>query len=732
MNQPVRPLPFATLSEPAAVECSPLCNPQSPGAPPEEVTPNFDDLLDSEIQDEAAAEVEEPKTADPWTLYAFAATSVQILIDLPLVPVSGEGGTHPPGQGTEAEPAELTGTDLSNLDTDEKPALNLVQLVRPVQQNVPPPSLPAELAPLKTEQIAQKPSESGKKSSGIPAAQESSMLRSSEKQEKTAEKQFFSLTAEESGATSFDTTVAVRAANQFRDPTPRRDQEFNSFSHVDTIQPEWSSFDGISDSVEIQTPKHVESTEVLQAIRTHVELLKTSNQQKLDVVLRPDAQTEIRLQVEKVNGEILLQAKAITERALDQALHKQEKQTKPAEEDATIRVETKRLDSVMNLVGELVLGRNRLIKIGTQLEQNHESDPQVRVLSETLAQLNLVTTDLQLAVMKTRMLPIKKVFAKLPRMVRDLSQKLNKQVRLEMRGEETELDKSVADEIGDPLVHLVRNAIDHGIETPAERQAKGKPGEGQLTIAASQEGNSIVIRINDDGRGIPVDKIKAKALAKGLISEAELATMEHREVLNLIFLPGFSTAEQVTDVSGRGVGMDVVRTNIRKINGSVDLESEPGKGSQIIIKLPLTIAIIQALMVEVEQSIFAIPLSTVIEAVRILRSDIKTINGREVLHLRDRVLPLIRLAQEFDIASNSDRERFYVVVAALGDRRVGVVVDELRSQEEVVIKSIWDYLETVKGVSGATITGEGKVVLILDTAELVQNARAWHTNGVPA
>lgn len=429
-------------------------------------------------------------------------------------------------------------------------------------------------------------------------------------------------------------------------------------------------------------------------------------------------------------GEILLQAKAITERALDQALQKQEKQPKPAEEDATIRVETKRLDSVMNLVGELVLGRNRLIKIGTQLEQNHESDPQVRALSETLAQLNLVTTDLQLAVMKTRMLPIKKVFAKLPRMVRDLSQKLGKQVRLEMRGEETELDKSVADEIGDPLVHLVRNAIDHGIETPAERQARGKTGEGQLTIAASQEGNSIVIRINDDGRGIPVEKIKAKALAKGLIGEAELAAMEHREVLNLIFLPGFSTAEHVTDVSGRGVGMDVVRTNIRKINGSVDLESEPGKGSQIIIKLPLTIAIIQALMVEVERSIFAIPLSTVIEAVRISRSDIKTINGREVLHLRDRVLPLIRLAQEFEIPTDAERDRFYVVVAALGDRRVGVVVDELRSQEEVVIKSIWDYLETVKGVSGATITGEGKVVLILDTAELVQNAQAWHTAGM--
>ena len=425
-------------------------------------------------------------------------------------------------------------------------------------------------------------------------------------------------------------------------------------------------------------------------------------------------------------GEILLQAKAITERALDHALQKQEKQGKAAEEDATIRVETRRLDSVMNLVGELVLGRNRLIKIGTQLEQTHETDPQVRVLGETLAQLNLVTTDLQLAVMKTRMLPIKKVFAKLPRMVRDLSQKLGKQVRLELHGEETELDKSVADEVGDPLVHLVRNAIDHGIETPVERQQKGKPSEGVLRILASQEGNSIVIRIQDDGRGIPLEKVRAKALARGLVSEAELATMEPREIVNLIFLPGFSTAEKVTDVSGRGVGMDVVRTNIRKINGSVEVESDQGKGSQIIIKLPLTIAIIQALMVEVERSIFAIPLSSVIEAVRITKSDIKTINGREVLHLRDRVLPLIRLAQEFEIPADPDRGRYYVVVAALGDRRVGVVVDELRSQEEVVIKSIWDYLENVKGVSGATITGEGKVVLILDISELVQNAKAWH------
>ena len=430
-------------------------------------------------------------------------------------------------------------------------------------------------------------------------------------------------------------------------------------------------------------------------------------------------------------GELLVAAKAISEKALDQALQKQEKAPK-AEEDATIRVETRRLDSVMNLVGELVLGRNRLIKIGGVLEQTHESDPQVRALGETLTQLNLVTTDLQLAVMKTRMLPIKKVMAKLPRMVRDLSSKLGKQVRLETHGEETELDKSVADEIGDPLVHLVRNAIDHGIEMPTERHAARKPSEGLLRIAASQEGNSIVIRIQDDGKGIALSKIKAKALQKGLISEAELAGMEPREVVNLIFLPGFSTAEKVTDVSGRGVGMDVVRTNIRKMNGTVEIESEEGTGSLITIKLPLTIAIIQALMVEVERATFAIPLSSVIEAVRISKSEIKTINGREVLHLRDRVLPLLRLAKEFEIPTDKERDRFYVVVAALGDRRIGVVVDELRSQEEVVIKSIWEYLDSIKGISGATITGEGKVVLILDISELVENAQAWHASAMVA
>jgi two-component system, chemotaxis family, sensor kinase CheA len=422
-------------------------------------------------------------------------------------------------------------------------------------------------------------------------------------------------------------------------------------------------------------------------------------------------------------GEILVQSGVITEKTLETALQKQAKPSKAGEDDQTIRVETSRLDSVMNLVGELVLGRNRLMKLGGGLEQSYENEPLVRGLTETLAQLNLVTTDLQLAVMKTRMLPIRKVLAKFPRMVRDLSQKLNKQVRLELHGEETELDKSVADEVGDPLVHIVRNAIDHGIELPAERQASGKAMEGLVRIAASQEGNSIVIRIQDDGKGLQVDRIKAKALSRGIASEAELASMDPRDVLNMVFLPGFSTADKVTDVSGRGVGMDVVRTNIRRINGSVEIDSQVGKGSVITIKLPLTIAIIQALLVEVEQATFAIPLGSVIEAVKITKDDVKTINGREVLTLRERVLPLLRLSEEFEIPRDTTCDKFYVVVVGMGERHVGVIVDRLRSQEEVVIKSMGDYLSEIKGVAGATITGEGKVVLILDIPELVQSLR---------
>jgi len=429
-----------------------------------------------------------------------------------------------------------------------------------------------------------------------------------------------------------------------------------------------------------------------------------------------------------VLSDVLSKIKAISR--IEAASQAQAKPQGPREDDQSVRVETRRLDHVMNLVGELVLSRNRLIKLCGSLEEQYENDGVVRELGVTLAQLNLVTSDLQLAVMKTRMVPIRKVFAKFPRLVRDVSNKLGKQIRLELSGEDTEVDKSVADELSNPLVHLVRNSIDHAIELSPERQAAGKMPEGYVRLAASQEGNSIVIRVQDDGRGLPIQKIKAKALEKGLIAESELAGMSNRDAMDLIFLPGFSTAEQVTNMSGRGVGMDVVRTNISRMNGSIELNSEEGKGCLVTIKLPLTVAIIQALLVEVECSTFAVPLATVIEAVKVTKDDMKIINGQAVLNLRERILPLVRLADEFGIPAIKNAEESYVVVVAIGERRLGLVVDRLRAQEEVVIKSLGDYLSDVEGVAGATITGDGKVVLILDMANMVQRVGTLSVAGV--
>jgi len=316
-------------------------------------------------------------------------------------------------------------------------------------------------------------------------------------------------------------------------------------------------------------------------------------------------------------------------------------------------------------------------------------------------------------------------------MVRDLSRKMGKDVRLELSGEETELDKSVIEEIGDPLVHIIRNAIDHGLESPGERQASGKPAEGVVRIGAYQEGNSIVIEVSDDGKGINVERVKQKAIEKRLISEADADRMSEGELVNLIFLPGFSTAEKITDVSGRGVGMDVVRTNINKINGSVEVRTTPGTGSTFIIRLPLTIAIIQALMVTIGAEVYAIPLQTVVETVKITREEVKTLSGSDVLNLRDQVLPLLRLRDEFKVpdTDSADSSRCYVVVVQLGSRLLGLVVDRLPYQEEVVIKSMGPLLSGIRGMAGATITGDGKVVLILDVAEILQDIQLRQQSG---
>jgi two-component system chemotaxis sensor kinase CheA len=393
--------------------------------------------------------------------------------------------------------------------------------------------------------------------------------------------------------------------------------------------------------------------------------------------------------------------------------------------DQTIRVEINRLDSVMNLVGELVLGRNRLVKLSGDLDGVTDFERRIKEVAEAISQLNRVTTDLQTAVIKTRMQPIKKVLGKFPRMVRDLSRKLGKNIRLELAGEETELDKSVIEEIGDPLVHIIRNSIDHGVEMPDERVANGKDSEGVVRISAYQEGNSIVIEIVDDGRGIDVEKVKRKAVEKGIITEADALRMQDPEAVNLIFMPGFSTADKVTDVSGRGVGMDVVRTNISKINGSVEISTQKGAGSTFTIRLPLTIAIIQALMVTIGDEIYAIPLASVVETVKITEEDIKTLSGSDVLNLRQQVLPLISLRDEFKVPPSPEGAGGsvgqYVVVVQIGSKNLGLVVDQLPYQEEVVIKSMGQILSGIRGFAGATITGDGTVVIILDVGEILQD-----------
>lgn len=393
--------------------------------------------------------------------------------------------------------------------------------------------------------------------------------------------------------------------------------------------------------------------------------------------------------------------------------------------EQTIRVDVKRLDHLMNLIGELVLGKNRLIKINDDVEERYEGEAFLEELNQVVSIVSLVTTDLQIAVMKTRMLPIGKVFNKFPRMIRDLSRELNKKIELEITGEETELDKSIVEEIGDPLVHIIRNSCDHGIETPEKRQAGGKPETGTIQLKAYHEGNHIVIQIIDDGKGLDSDMLKTKAMEKGLITEKEADTMSDKEAYGLIFRPGFSTAAQVTSVSGRGVGMDVVKTNIEKLNGMIDIDSEVGSGTSMKLKIPLTLAIIQALLVGVQEEYYAIPLASVLETVRISKDEIYTVENRSVMRLRDEVLSLVHIGDIFEVERVFDNsEHAYVVVLGLAESKIGLIVDSLVGQEEIVIKSLGEYLKGIEGIAGATIRGDGGVTLIVDVAALMQMAKS--------
>jgi two-component system chemotaxis sensor kinase CheA len=397
--------------------------------------------------------------------------------------------------------------------------------------------------------------------------------------------------------------------------------------------------------------------------------------------------------------------------------------SKEKEVVSTLRVDIVRIDKVMDLAGEIVLARNRLLNLAMKLELSHSGDENVESLLETTSFLDRVTSDLQLAVMKIRMQPIQKVFSRFPRMVRDLARNIGKEIDLEIFGEETEVDKSVNENIGDPLIHIVRNSVDHGIEFADEREKKGKHRKGRLIISAYQKGTQIVIEVSDDGKGIDVEAVKRKALKQGIVTEEDIAKMPDETAINLIFLPGFSTKEVSTELSGRGVGMDVVKTNVSKLNGYVEVVTKKDQGSTFRISLPLTLAIIQAMMVRIGNEYYALPQSMIEETLRVKNSEIKDVAGQRVLAIRGKVLPVFSMSETLGVRARGEQKQdnSYVLVASVAERRFCITVDQLLGQEEIVIKTINGVDSEECGILGATITGDGKVVLILDLAITARN-----------
>ena len=378
---------------------------------------------------------------------------------------------------------------------------------------------------------------------------------------------------------------------------------------------------------------------------------------------------------------------------------------KKAHASQSVRVDIDKLDTLMNLMGELVVNKVRLEQIG----QTHR----LSELTETLEQMDRVTTDLQNIVMKVRMVPVSQVFNRFPRMVRDVTKELNKEINLTIEGEETELDRTVIDEIGDPIMHLLRNSLDHGVEMPDDRVAKGKPRVGEVKLIARHEGNNVVIMVTDDGKGIDPDVIRRKAVEKGLFSQDEVERMDDADAVRIIFLPGFSTAEKISDISGRGVGMDVVRSKIESLSGHVDVETHVNEGSVFKIKLPLTLAIIQAMLVKVQEEVYAIPLGSIDSTINIQPDEIKTVQNHEVIVLRGEIIPIIRMEQTLFVPHVKDSDEIFVVVVHAGESKAGIVVDKLIGQQEIVIKTLGNLFMGLKMFSGATVLGDGRVALIL-------------------
>lgn len=432
---------------------------------------------------------------------------------------------------------------------------------------------------------------------------------------------------------------------------------------------------------------------------------------ELDDVLKKQ-----EIEKDKKVGELVVEEKLVTEAQLNKVLHKQKTQKV---EEQSIRIDVKKLDDLMNLVGELVLGKNRLILVNSLAKKGEDTETVFDNLTDVTNYIEVITNELQLSVMRARLVPISKVFNKIPRMVRDLCSEFKKDIELKVEGEETELDRSLIEALHDPLIHIIRNSVDHGVETPEQRTACGKRPKGLLSIRAYNEGNHVIIEIFDDGKGINIQAVKDKVREKGLMTDAELATLSPKEAMNLVFIPGLSTAQKLSKVSGRGVGMDVVRTNIEKMNGQAHIDSEEGKWTKLTIKLPLTLAIMRALIVRVSREIFAIPLNTVTELVKVREGLIKTVDKSEVLVLRNTVIPVIDLRRAFFFNGNDDGG--YLVICNIGEKTIGIKVHSVIGQEEVVIKPLGEFLKDIKGISGATIRGDGKVILILDIPSVILN-----------
>ena len=498
----------------------------------------------------------------------------------------------------------------------------------------------------------------------------------------------------------------------------------------DELVPDRKAADALLDALDLMklliediktqgSEKH-ETEEILDRL----DKVKTPEKKKIgDILIEENVLTRDELQEvlkkqdqekDKKLGEILVEEKLITEGQLENFLSKQ----KVHKTDQTIRIDVKKLDELMNLIGELVLGKNRLIMLNSIAKKGSDNNGLIDNLMDVTNYIEVITNDLQLSIMRARLTPISKVFNTIPRLVRDLCKEFKKEIEVKIEGEATELDRSLIEGLHDPLIHVIRNSVDHGVEMPEERVERGKPQKGTLSVKAYNEGNHVILELYDDGKGIDLAAVKEKVREKGLIGETELNNMSDHEIMNLIFIPGLSTAKKLSSVSGRGVGMDVVQTNIQKMNGQVSIDSENGKWTQLTIKLPLTLAIMRALVVTVGDDIYALPLNTVEELVKLKEGAVKSVDKNEVFVLRDKIIPVVDLSKVFNCA-NGQEDDGYVVICNINNKIVGIKVQAVVGQEEVVIKPLGEFLGNVDGVGGVTIRGDGKAIPIVDVPAMV-------------